>query len=142
MSFVVPYARTMAGARKIVLDQPVSERRAKIVALSRQWQREHGSKVCVSQPAERDPSTAYAQNRGAHPQIIISMVAAWHGVTHAEIVGDSRSRPVIEARHDAVAAVWLNCRVDGRQYSLPELGRAFGKDHTTCLHSLRKRGLK
>lgn len=74
---------------------------------------------------------------------IISKVVAWHdGVTIEDVLGKSRQYHIIPARFDAIAAAYLNCRIDGRRYSLPELGRAFGgRDHTTVLYALRQRGI-
>lgn len=74
---------------------------------------------------------------------IIAQVVAWHpGITVADVMSAIRTRTVVVARYDAIVAVYENCRMDGRRYSLPELGRAFGgRDHTTILHALRKRGI-
>lgn len=77
-----------------------------------------------------------------HPQRIIGTVAAFHGLRKDEILSSSRQRSIMAARFDAIAAVWLNCRVDGRSYTLLELGRLFKRDHTTILHALRQRGLR
>lgn len=73
---------------------------------------------------------------------VIARVVAWHlGVTVEDVMGKSRRRPVIAAKFDAIAAVYAICRIDGRRYSLSELGRAFGgRDHTSMLSALRRRG--
>lgn len=66
---------------------------------------------------------------------IIAKVADQFGVSVADIVGPSRSRPIIQARFAAVHEV-ATARPD---LSMPALGREFGgRDHTTILHTLRK----
>lgn len=70
----------------------------------------------------------------ASPKVIISLVAAKHGVTAADIVGPSRTRKIVAARHEAIGVVYTHCR----QVSLPAIGRLFNRDHTTILHALRK----
>ena len=76
------------------------------------------------------------------PSKIVDQVAFWTGVPAAEILGTSRIARFIEARFDAIAAVWINCRIDNRQLSLPEVGRYFSRDHASILNALRQRGLK
>ncbi|MFB0491249.1 chromosomal replication initiation ATPase DnaA [Methylobacterium sp. OAE515] len=69
------------------------------------------------------------------PRRIIAQVAVAFGLTHADVVGPSRTAPVLRARLAAIAAV----REAHPDWSLPRLGRAFGgRDHTTMLHALRK----
>lgn len=73
------------------------------------------------------------------PKEIIAAIAIQHGVTVADILGSSRRRNIVKARHEAMAQVYDRCRVMGERRSLPDLGRIFGgRDHTTCLHALRK----
>lgn len=67
---------------------------------------------------------------------IIAKVAAMHNMTAAEILSNRRHRPVVEARHDAIKAV-ADARPD---LSLPQIGRIFGKDHTSIIHALNRRG--
>ncbi|MDH2313087.1 helix-turn-helix domain-containing protein [Methylobacterium brachiatum] len=68
------------------------------------------------------------------PKRIIMRVAEAFGVTHADIVGESKTARVVQARWAAIAAVreaWPN-------KSLPQLGRCFGgRDHTTIMHAIR-----
>jgi hypothetical protein len=73
---------------------------------------------------------------------IIAMVAAWHGLTAADILGRSRSTPIVEARFDAVCEVYRTARINGGMYTLPALGRLFHRDYSTCYHALHKRGFK
>lgn len=67
---------------------------------------------------------------------IIDLVGRMHGATVAELLSEDRTARVAHARQAAMCAVR---EVTGK--SLPEIGRMFGgRDHTTVLHSLRKRG--
>lgn len=50
----------------------------------------------------------------------------------AAIFGMGRHRSVAEARQ---IAIWLLRR---RGYSLPQIGAAMARDHTTVLHAIRK----
>ena len=70
--------------------------------------------------------------------VLISRVAAWHGFTADEMIESHGPRSRIEARIDCIIAVkWAYPSL-----SLFRLGQIFGgRDHTTILHYLRKRGL-
>lgn len=65
---------------------------------------------------------------------IIEHVAHSYGVTVEAIMSKSRMDKIAEARHAAIRAV-ANSRPD---WSLTMIGKVFGRDHTTILHSLRK----
>lgn len=156
MSFVASYARTMANARQVVMDEGVDftprPRRDRVIALSRRWQAaketrrktEEAFREAIQRAKQKHGKTRpFGQGHNTSPNTIISMVAAWHEVTVEDIMSRCRTHKVIDARHDAIAAVWLNCRIKGRGYTLPEMGRAFdGRDHSTIIHALEKRGLK
>lgn len=68
---------------------------------------------------------------------IVAAVAYEHGISIEAIVGKRRDLSVVRARHAAMAAVYLN-RPD---MSLPQIGRIFGRDHTSCLHAIKKLGV-
>ncbi|AMS41229.1 helix-turn-helix domain-containing protein [Aminobacter aminovorans] len=69
---------------------------------------------------------------------LIERVAAWHSVSVADIKSQARSRYLIEARFDAIAAVKLAYPAMGLQ----QLGRLFGnRDHSTILNALKRRGI-
>jgi len=57
---------------------------------------------------------------------IVAEVAAQHGVAAAEILSHDRRRIVVLARHDAI---W-RCAAETAM-SLPQLGRLFGRDHSS-----------
>jgi chromosomal replication initiator protein len=66
--------------------------------------------------------------------IILSAVADSTGVSVTEIIGDKRSRPVVESRH---VAMYLARELT--DLSLPKIGERFGnRDHTTVLHAVDK----
>lgn len=67
---------------------------------------------------------------------LIDRVAAWHGYAIEDIIGKSRSAPIVVARYDAIVAVKKNYP----GMSLPRLGRIFRRDHTSILYTLRVRG--
>lgn len=67
---------------------------------------------------------------------LILSIAREHGLTYADMIGKSRRKHIVQARHEAIWAV-RDARPD---MSLPQIGRLFHKDHTSILHALRKRG--
>lgn len=65
---------------------------------------------------------------------IIADTAAKHGLTATDLVGRSRAlHTIIPARQEAMYL----CAHD-TPYGLPEIGKAFKRDHTTVLHGIRK----
>jgi hypothetical protein len=68
---------------------------------------------------------------------IIESVAREHGVSVEEVFGKRRNAPVVVARQTAMAAVYVH-RPD---LSLVQIGRLFGRDHTTTLYAIRKLGV-
>ncbi len=65
---------------------------------------------------------------------ICQTVAEYYGWSSADdILRRDRSKSVCEARH---VAIWLARRKFGLSY--PELGREFGRDHTTCLSAVKR----
>lgn len=67
---------------------------------------------------------------------IVESVAAKHNVSVREILSPERTQRVVRARDEAIAEV-----VEARpHWSYPTVGRLFGRDHTTVIHSLQKLG--
>ena len=64
---------------------------------------------------------------------IMEYVALKHRMTIQDLVGPFRNARMIRARFEAMWCI----RQTGR-YSLPEIGRAFNRDHTTVLNAIRK----
>ncbi|MBD8507021.1 chromosomal replication initiator protein DnaA [Hoyosella sp. G463] len=64
---------------------------------------------------------------------IMTTVAEYFGITMDELCGPGRTRAVAQARQ---IAMYL-CR-EMTDLSLPKIGQAFGRDHTTVMHADRK----
>jgi chromosomal replication initiation ATPase DnaA len=73
-----------------------------------------------------------AQVPRAELDTIIDLVARRHGLTIDLLRGQSRSAPLVRVRQFAMS----EARDAG--YSLPEIGRALNRDHTTVLHGIRR----
>lgn len=67
------------------------------------------------------------------PDLIISQVALYYGVDEAAIRGKHRGRNVIDARQMAMYLIRTMTNL-----SLPDIGKAFDKNHTTVLHSIKQ----
>ncbi len=65
---------------------------------------------------------------------IVADVAEKHNCTVADIMGRDLSKPIIRARHEAIAEV----AKQRPAFSTPRIGRLFGRDHSTVLHVLQK----
>ena len=65
-------------------------------------------------------------------QQILSRVAKKHGLTQGTIKSDSRLREVVQARNEA----FYYSQKLGK--SLPQIGRFFGRDHTSVLHGIKR----
>lgn len=67
---------------------------------------------------------------------LIARIADVYGVTVADVLGESRTLTIARARHAVIAELRTNFG-----FSLPEIGRIVGRDHTTVLAALRKCGV-
>ena len=84
----------------------------------------------VNAPVKPAPATTTVE-------FIQQIVAEYHSVTVAEMLARDRRRAVIVPR---MVAIYLCRNLLGM--SLPEIGRRFGLDHSTVMHSVAKvRGL-
>lgn len=63
---------------------------------------------------------------------LIRAAATMEGGTAADVLGSDRRRGASRCRH---AAMWLAFKITTQ--SLPELGRAFGRHHSTVLYGIR-----
>jgi chromosomal replication initiation ATPase DnaA len=72
-----------------------------------------------------------------NPKQIIAEVAERHGVTIESILGFRRDRRAVAARHEAMAEVYVKCE----HLSLVQMGMLFKRDHTSCLHAVKKAGV-
>ncbi len=67
------------------------------------------------------------------PNLIISQVCKFYSVDETVLRGSQRNKGVTEARQ---VAIYLIRRLTN--LSLPDIGKEFGKDHSTILHSIKK----
>ena len=63
---------------------------------------------------------------------IIERVADEYGFDYQHMIGPARFGLISRARQDAMHECWRT-----RRWSLPQIGRAFNRDHTTVLHGVR-----
>jgi chromosomal replication initiator protein len=77
--------------------------------------------------------------RGRIISQIISETAERHGYSVKEMTGPARYASLCRARFEAMWLAYQVKRPDGtRLYSLPQIGRAFGRDHTTVINAIRR----
>jgi len=67
------------------------------------------------------------------PDLIIDCVAEYYGLGPSLLRGASRKKEIATARH---VAVYLTREMTGM--SLPRIGDAFGRDHSTIINSCDK----
>jgi len=67
------------------------------------------------------------------PDVIIDCVSEYYGLSAEQVRGDSRKKEIALARH---MAVYLTREMTG--LSLPRIGDAFGRDHSTIINSCDK----
>ncbi len=70
---------------------------------------------------------------GGQARAIIVETAKSHGFTVGDILARCRNAEIIQARHHAM---WLCARDTYLPYTM--IGRAFGRDHTSILHAVRR----
>lgn len=84
---------------------------------------------------EPEPVQEQVRLLSPYPKIreIIVLVARYYNVTRIDIISQRRSRTIAFPRHVGfyLARTLTPC-------SLPEIGKAFDKDHTTVLHGVQK----
>lgn len=77
------------------------------------------------------------QNLGGEPLVsprtVMAQIASSHGMSVDVLTGKSQSKPIVCARHHAMYEVVRRCP----HMSWPEIGRTFGKDHTTVMSAVR-----
>lgn len=93
--------------------------------------------------AERERLTDWflkAEYNEPHPAaaVIIEYHAKKHGLTVDDLKSTSRVAHIVSAKVDAIVDIYRR-RPD---FSLPQIGKEMGgRDHTTILHALRRRGI-
>lgn len=66
-------------------------------------------------------------------RFLVKLAALRNGQTMTDILGHSRTVPVVRARHEAIYLV-----ASHTIYSITRIGNKFGRDHTSILHALTK----
>jgi hypothetical protein len=69
---------------------------------------------------------------------ITAIVSAYCGLTVKDIKSSNRCRRIARPRQIAMYLCRENVNPRGLQNSFPEIGRHYGKDHTTALHAWRQ----
>ena len=67
------------------------------------------------------------------PSLIISQVCKFYSVDEVVLRGSQKSKGIAEARQVAMYMIRKLTNL-----SLPDIGKEFGKDHTTVLYNIRK----
>lgn len=84
--------------------------------------------------AQRVLSDLGAESRLITPEMIVEAVATKYGQLVGDLIGPSRTRPLVTARH---VAIYLTRNLT--DYSYPMIGRFFGgRDHSTCIAAVEK----
>ena len=141
----VQYRNTMANAKfKTKIDDDgwqtftMEELRARRREEQRQAEEE---RIRRDQEAVAKVAAVLAQyrelkvGRGRRPaNAIIRDVAAKHGVAVEEILGMSRQKHIVPARHEAMYRV----RKERPDLSFPQIGKIFNRDHTVPIYAVAK----
>lgn len=133
--FAVSASRTMKNARPKHVESDVVVR--DIVQLREEKRREAERKRKAAQAAMDDIIGKYRTREWlgrVTPRRVIEKIAKEHGVSVGLIIGQRRAKEIVAIRDKAVRAV----AEQFPEMSLPDIGRAFKRDHTTIIHSLRK----
>ena len=65
-------------------------------------------------------------------------VGARQGLSPEDILSRSRDRSIAHARQEVIWRLYSARHPDGaRRFSMPQIGRYLGQDHTTILHAIR-----
>ncbi|NPB06252.1 MAG: ATP-binding protein [Aquificae bacterium] len=76
---------------------------------------------------------ALVRKAGGSPERLVAFVAGYYGLGAAELLSERRSRRVSEAKQ---VAMYLCRKVLGA--SVIEIGRVFGKNHSTVVHAIKR----
>ena len=133
--FAVSASRTMKNARPKFREDDVIVR--DIVQLRAEKKREAERQRKAAQAAMDDIIGKYRTREWlgrVTPRRVIENIAKEHGVSLGLIIGQRRAKEIVAIRDKAVRAV----AEQFPEMSLPDIGKAFKRDHTTIIHSLRK----
>jgi len=133
--FAVSASRTMKNARPKFREDDVVVR--DIVQLRAEKKHEAERQRKAAQAAMDDIIGKYRTREWlgrVTPRRVIENIAKEHGVSLGLIIGQRRAKEIVAIRDKAVRAV----AEQFPEMSLPDIGKAFKRDHTTIIHSLRK----
>ncbi|MCH4542940.1 helix-turn-helix domain-containing protein [Ochrobactrum sp. A-1] len=146
MGFAAYSSRTERAARayiaKKAAEQKAIEEANKPVQIETQPERELTAVELLAMEAVRqfeETGTVSAEIRTHNIPVKEIIKAVCHGtdITPNDVLGHGRSYPIRDARHRAMCIAAL-----AKRQSLPSLGRAFKRDHTTIHAALRKHGIE
>lgn len=139
-------SRTEQAARayleKKAAEQKAIERANKPVQIETQPERELTAVELLAIEAVRqfdETGTVSGEIRTHNIPVKEIIKAVCHGtdITPNDVLGHGRSYPIRDARHRAMCVAAL-----AKRQSLPSLGRAFKRDHTTIHAALKKHGIE
>ncbi len=61
---------------------------------------------------------------------LAATICRWHGMPLSDVLGRCRHRPIVRARHA------LCYHIEQAGYTLVDVGRIMGIDHTTVMHGI------
>lgn len=100
--------------------------------------RDNAKVVSVRDAAKYASQSSMLDCEDSTPAIeLIKQVADKHGISVSDLKSESRNVHIVAIRHEAMALVYEK-RPD---LSLPQIGKIFGRDHTTVLAAVRKMGV-
>ena len=113
-------------------------------ARSRLWRRPLALVVHKPEPEplppepEPEPDPKPKRKRETTREKIIRTVCDKYDVTMDELRSDARNKNITTARHECFYRFRHEIKKKGRPLSLPEIGKAFCKDHTTVMHGINR----
>lgn len=146
MGFAAYSSRTERAARAYLArkaaEQKAIEEANKPVQIETQPERELSVVELLALEAVRqfdETGTVSGEIRTHNIPVKEIIKAVCHGteITPKDVLGHGRSYPIRDARHRAMCVAAL-----AKRQSLPSLGRAFKRDHTTIHAALKKHGIE
>jgi chromosomal replication initiation ATPase DnaA len=111
-------------------------------ARSRLWRRPLALVVHKPEPLppepEHEPEPQPKRKKETTREKIIRAVCDKYDVTMDEMRSAARNKNITDARHECFYRFRHEIKQKGRPLSLPEIGKAFCKDHTTVMHGINR----
>jgi chromosomal replication initiation ATPase DnaA len=125
-------AEKRSAAQKAARGQ-AARLKASVEAAARAYREEQRKSPYAPVVANPSPTEVKRREPRARLSTIIDCACRYFGLSHAELVSRSRCAGVVQARHVAVFVAY-----EAGVATLPQIGKALGRDHTTVLNSVRK----